>query len=203
MHPFQQRLEQLLASVDGLSDGRRQRLSRPLRQADIRCWERPATDGDDAALLACTRTLAHEWLELLAMHFEAALAACTSLEAQLVLAAVAARETVLGRQVRFHVSGQLLGGAFPSPVCVTLTPGADPSAADLTIDATLLPGKISKTAQSLQILVYCRGQESTFHSELVGDSAVVRLSPVELRDDPFSAAARLGAIVAQALGELF
>lgn len=202
MHLFQQRLEQLLTSVDGLSDGRRQRLSRPLRQADIRCWERPDEEAADAALLACSRTLAHELLDALALHLEAALTACRSLEVRLLLAAIAARETILGRQVRFLVDGQRLGCAFLSDVQLTLAPNMGTDEAELQVEVTHGAGTDAVPVRRFCMDVVCTADASAAASEIAGSVATIRLAPTEIRQNPFAAAAEVGQVVARWLGEL-
>lgn len=201
MHLFQHRLEQLLNSVDGLSDGRRQRLSRPLRQADIRCWEASTDETIDAALLAATRTLAHELLDGLALHLEAALAACATWESRLLLAAVAARETVLGRQVRFQVDGRRLGCAFPSVSLLTLTPGRGMDAAGLHIEAEQFPSHGAAPARRLHLQIVCDDRPRSGNVRPETAVEVMLITPQEVRRDPFAVAARIGRAIAQGLGE--
>lgn len=194
MHSFQLRLDQLLSSVDGLSEGRRQRLARPLRQADIRCWERPADETLDAALLACTRSLAHELLDSLALHLEAALAACQSTETGLLLAALAARETILGCEVRFRVDGRLLGCAFPTVTRLAIEPlpvGA-PNHAVLRIEVSTNDSAADSHSLNVVIASAAPAETSAKPDGDVTDEPTLRLTAAQIAADPFAAAATIG-----------
>lgn len=127
MHAFEYRLTQLLDSLGNLTEGRRQRLVRSLRQDDVELGVRAEDAGLQAAMKAALRVAAHEVLDAFCVHLEGALARCRSDRARALVMALAA--LVLGEEgcVLFAVDACAAGVAFPAAetVVIAVAPRAD------------------------------------------------------------------------------
>ena len=85
MHAFDQRLNQLLDTLDGMTAGRRRRLVRSLRQDDVELGLAANHPALQAAVKASLRVAAHEILDTLCLHLEGALSRCRSPHAEALL----------------------------------------------------------------------------------------------------------------------
>lgn len=126
MHAFDHRLNQLLDRVANLSPGRRQRLTRSLRQDDVELGVRAAEPSLDAAMKASLRVAAHEVLDMFCVHLESALARCRSDEARTLLLAIVSIALAEHACVLFEADGQTSGVEFPA--AQTLILSASPTA---------------------------------------------------------------------------
>ena len=109
MHEFQRRTQQFLDCADDLSAGHKERLSRPVKQTDLRCWETPDDASADAALKAAMRVLVHETLESTCLQVEAALATCRSLSARLLTLALHAHASTKNLNVAYDLGDTVAG----------------------------------------------------------------------------------------------
>ena len=116
-------------------------------------------------------------------------------------AAVAARETILGRQVWFQVDGKRLGCAFPTNVRLTLTPQQPSQTAGLHIEVEETPTVRSRPARRLQLQIVCNDHPEPRPADLLAAAEKICFAPPDVRRNPFLAAARIGRAIAVGLGE--
>jgi hypothetical protein len=185
MHAFEYRLNQLLDRVNDLTAGRRQRLTRSLRQDDVELGIRTEDLGLDAAMKAALRVAAHEVLDAFCVHLEGALARCRSDHARTLVMAVVAIVLAENGCVLFAEKeaeqGKVSGVAFPAAETVVIFTVPDP-----VVDVLLWSGADTIAGQLMPKVRVVIGNGGT-----IPEAALIATSPAAIEADPFLEATRI------------
>ena len=203
MHSFEHRINQLLDSMPELTAGHRERLVRPLRQDDVVCWQRIEDAGLDAVMKASMRIVAHELLDQICFHIEAALTRCRTESQRLLVMALIAKKMPAAASVMFRSGEQLAGISYPGPETIVLESDAvfpRPNDGDFCVDLFVelirtphsgdVDGSPSPAARSVGILVDGSENERFRHRKTT-EVPILGLSSTEIAENPFQCASRV------------
>jgi hypothetical protein len=174
-------LNQLLDRVNDLTAGRRQRLTRSLRQDDVELGIRAESLDLDAAMKAALRVAAHEVLDAFCVHLEGALARCRSDHARTLVMAIVAIVLAEHGCVLFAEQEKISGVAFPAAETVVIA-----TAPDAVVDVLLWPGTdaiAGELTPKVRVVVGNGGDDA--------EVKAVAISPAAIEADPFLEATRV------------
>jgi len=192
MDAFAARTAQLLASLAALGPGLRDRLVRPLRQADLSCWPAPLDLDDEPLVKAGLRAIAHEVLDQLCLQLEIPLQRCDSNALRQLVLALVAVSLPDGLRVRFRSGAFETGLDVPGPESLVIEPR--PGELSLTWRRETIAGpELTRTLRVVIASDLALPETASFDPATAPAAPLIRVDSAQVYADPYALATALKA----------